>query len=178
VTNLRRGFHRIFAVLVVCWCAYRLFVAPVFMAQRARVHYENEFKECYEDYGPYGRVSSDKHAVASCLAESKREFATGLYSGFGFTWKEVNSGPTKGTGVGKGSNCTLPGTPASHARHLTWTTGRLLTLLATATRTVQSGMFTPKSRRYVRQWIEHKWRAVGILQGIPGKNQIWRGCQF
>ena len=58
------------------------------MAREASVHYEKDLKECYEDYGHYGKAGDDKIALASCLAESQEELRTGLYSGFRFPWKE------------------------------------------------------------------------------------------
>ena len=86
--NLRRGFNRIFIVLAVGWSAYWLFVAPVFMAREASVHYDRDVKDCYEEYGPAGIFANDKQGLAICLAESHRELATGLYAGFTFPWKE------------------------------------------------------------------------------------------
>src|SRR4051812_36432491 len=83
--NVRRGFNRIFAVLVALWALYWLFVAPILMARQGKTHYDDDRKSCYEMYGASGTMPGVL-ALDECLAGSAREFKIGLYSGFGFTW--------------------------------------------------------------------------------------------
>ena len=83
---LRRGFNRIFVTLFIGWFIFCLFGYPVLMGREAQMHYDSDFKSCYEIYGVRG--SADRGSLESCLSESKRELRDGTSSGFSFAWDE------------------------------------------------------------------------------------------
>lgn len=72
------------------------------MAQQRETHYHKDVEGCYQDHGSLGQVGDNRKALASCLAESKREYEKGLYSGFSFEWNEGEFWSYKGYWLGMG----------------------------------------------------------------------------
>lgn len=59
MTNLRRGFNRLFVVLTVAWAVYCLLVFPEQQKRKAMAEYSTRSNLCYSDY-------SDKDERAEC----------------------------------------------------------------------------------------------------------------
>jgi hypothetical protein len=52
------------------------------MAGKAFTHYDGDRKSCYQIY------ANDRPSLESCLSHSEKEFRSGLYSGFHFSWDD------------------------------------------------------------------------------------------
>jgi hypothetical protein len=51
-----RRLNRIFALLIVGWAVFCLFVQPVLMAREAKGHYDRDQRSCYAAYGSAGTL--------------------------------------------------------------------------------------------------------------------------
>jgi hypothetical protein len=53
MTNLRRGFNRLFVVLTVAWAVYCLLIFPQQQKQKAMAEYSSRYSHCYSGEYPH-----------------------------------------------------------------------------------------------------------------------------
>jgi hypothetical protein len=84
MTNLRRGFNRLFVVLTVAWAVYCLLVFPQQQKRKAMAEYSTRYSDCYSEYlGKNERAACTKVAAEFFKVEvdswSPRNFYIGAW---------------------------------------------------------------------------------------------------